>query len=141
MTLDEHKKQSKDSIMEDLYLRSDFRIHQLCKEKEALTRFMLSPQQLEGSGKIQLMKKLLQELKADGHRVLIFSQMTRVLDVLEEVLGLWGYQHLRLDGSTPVPERQELIDTYNNVGSAVKKREEMHKMAEANRAFAHFARF
>ncbi|PIP21697.1 MAG: 30S ribosomal protein S7 [Candidatus Nealsonbacteria bacterium CG23_combo_of_CG06-09_8_20_14_all_40_13] len=36
---------------------------------------------------------------------------------------------------------QELIDTYNNVGSAVKKREEMHKMAEANRAFAHFARF
>ena len=113
MTLDEYKKQSKDSIMEDLYLRSDFRIHQLCKEKEALTRFMLSPQQLEGSGKIQLMKNLLQELKADGHRVLIFSQMTRVLDVLEEVLGLWGYQHLRLDGSTPVPERQELIDTYN----------------------------
>jgi len=35
----------------------------------------------------------------------------------------------------------ELVDAYNNVGSAVKKREDTHKMADANRAFAHFARF
>lgn len=35
---------------------------------------------------------------------------------------------------------QELVDAYNNTGSAVKKREDVHKMAEANRAFAHFAR-
>lgn len=34
----------------------------------------------------------------------------------------------------------ELIDAYNNTGTAVKKREDTHKMAEANRAFAHFAR-
>jgi small subunit ribosomal protein S7 len=34
----------------------------------------------------------------------------------------------------------ELVDAYNNTGSAVKKREDTHKMAEANRAFAHFAR-
>jgi len=35
----------------------------------------------------------------------------------------------------------EFIDAYNNTGSAVKKREDTHKMAEANRAFAHFARY
>lgn len=35
----------------------------------------------------------------------------------------------------------ELVDAYNNTGTAVKKKEDMHKMAEANRAFAHFARF
>lgn len=35
---------------------------------------------------------------------------------------------------------QELMDAYNNTGTAVKKREDVHKMAEANRAFAHFAR-
>lgn len=35
----------------------------------------------------------------------------------------------------------ELVDAYNNTGTAVKKKEETHKMAEANRAFAHFARF
>jgi small subunit ribosomal protein S7 len=34
----------------------------------------------------------------------------------------------------------ELMDAYNNQGAAVKKREDVHKMAEANRAFAHFAR-
>jgi small subunit ribosomal protein S7 len=34
----------------------------------------------------------------------------------------------------------ELQDAYNNQGAAVKKREDVHKMAEANRAFAHFAR-
>jgi len=36
---------------------------------------------------------------------------------------------------------QELMDAYNNTGTAVKKREDVHKMADANRAFAHFARF
>ena len=36
---------------------------------------------------------------------------------------------------------QELVDAYNNTGAAVKKREDSHKMAEANRAFAHFARY
>ena len=35
---------------------------------------------------------------------------------------------------------QELMDAYNNTGAAVKKKEDVHKMAEANRAFAHFAR-
>ncbi len=35
----------------------------------------------------------------------------------------------------------ELVDAYNSTGSAVKKREDTHKMAEANRAFAHFARY
>lgn len=35
----------------------------------------------------------------------------------------------------------ELLDAYNNTGAAIKKRDDMHKMAEANKAFAHFARF
>lgn len=37
--------------------------------------------------------------------------------------------------------KDELLDAYNNTGTAMKKREELHKMAEANKAFAHFARF
>jgi small subunit ribosomal protein S7 len=42
----------------------------------------------------------------------------------------------------PMHERiaAELVDAYNNTGSAVKKKEDTHRMAEANRAFAHFAR-
>lgn len=37
--------------------------------------------------------------------------------------------------------KDELLDAYNSTGAAMKKREDMHKMAEANKAFAHFARF
>jgi len=35
----------------------------------------------------------------------------------------------------------EILDTYNSTGSAIKKKEVLHKMAEANKAFAHYARF
>lgn len=43
----------------------------------------------------------------------------------------------------PIAEKlaEELMDAYNKVGVAIKKREDTHRMAEANKAFAHFARF
>lgn len=44
------------------------------------------------------------------HRVLIFTQMTRMLDVLEQFLTYHGFAYLRLDGSTNVMERQRLMD-------------------------------
>lgn len=114
MTLDENRKNKREQVLEEVSEKSDFQIHQICKEHEALARFMLSPQQLYGSGKVQAMETLLRNLHVQGHRVLIFSQMTRVLDILQEVLDLWNYQYLRLDGSTPVATRQHLIDRYNS---------------------------
>lgn len=51
------------------------------------------------SGKMVLLDKLLTKLKADGHRVLIFSQMVRMLDILSDYMSLRGYLHQRLDGS------------------------------------------
>jgi len=55
---------------------------------------------------------------------------------------MWFVQSARSRKGIGMEDRiaQELIDAYNNTGSAVKKREEAHKMAESNRAFAHFAR-
>ena len=50
------------------------------------------------SGKMVLLDKLLARLKIDGHRVLIFSQMVRILDILSDYMSLRGYQHQRLDG-------------------------------------------
>jgi chromodomain-helicase-DNA-binding protein 1 len=50
------------------------------------------------SGKMVLLDKLLTKLKADGHRVLIFSQMVRMLDILSDYMSLRGYLHQRLDG-------------------------------------------
>ncbi|CAG4906239.1 unnamed protein product [Colias eurytheme] len=65
-------------------------------------------------GKLQTLAGLLRRLKAGGHRVLIFTQMTRVLDVLEAFLSLHGHAYLRLDGATRVDLRQPLVDRFNS---------------------------
>ncbi len=56
---------------------------------------------------------------------------------------MWFVQASRARSGMSMEDRiaQELMDAYNNTGTAVKKREDVHKMADANRAFAHFARF
>ncbi|EDO39324.1 predicted protein, partial [Nematostella vectensis] len=64
-------------------------------------------------GKLQTLDNLLRRLKAGKHRVLIFTQMTRMLDVLEKFLNYHGYVYLRLDGSTRVEQRQILMDRFN----------------------------
>lgn len=56
---------------------------------------------------------------------------------------MWFTQAARARSGMSMADRiaLELVDAYNNTGTAVKKREDTHKMAEANRAFAHFARY
>lgn len=69
------------------------------------------------SGKMVLLDKLLGRLKKDGHRVLIFSQMVRMLDILADYLVIKGYQYQRLDGTVASYTRKTLIDHYNAPGS------------------------
>ena len=69
------------------------------------------------SGKMVLLDKLLQRLKETGHRVLIFSQMVRMLDIISSYMRLRGYQHQRLDGSTPGPARHQAMEHFNAPGS------------------------
>ncbi len=64
-----------------------------------------------------VLDKLLRELQRQGSRVLVFSQMTRVLDILEDYCMWRGYQYCRLDGQTPHEERQAQIDNYNSPDS------------------------
>lgn len=64
-------------------------------------------------GKLQALDTLLRERSAGGHRVLIFTQMTRVLDILEIFLNLHGYRYLRLDGSTKIEQRQVVTERFN----------------------------
>ena len=64
-----------------------------------------------------LLDKLLRRLKEGGHRVLIFSQMVRVLDIVAEYMAARGYQHKRLDGSTPAPARHAAMEAFNAPGS------------------------
>lgn len=62
------------------------------------------------AGKLQTLHTLLRKLKIGGHRVLIFTQMTRMLDVLEQFLNYHGHIYLRLDGNTRVEQRQVSSD-------------------------------
>ncbi|XP_054919967.1 helicase domino isoform X3 [Dermacentor andersoni] len=64
-------------------------------------------------GKLQVLDKLLWQLRGGQHRVLIFTQMTRMLDVLEQFLNYHGHTYLRLDGSTRVDQRQALMERFN----------------------------
>jgi hypothetical protein len=64
-------------------------------------------------GKLQALASLLRTLHAGGHRVLIFSQMTRMLDILETFLSVQGYRYTRLDGATGLERRQYLVERFN----------------------------
>jgi E1A-binding protein p400 len=64
-------------------------------------------------GKLQELSNLLRTLKAGGHKALIFTQMTRMLDILEAFLNLYGYTYCRLDGSTKPEQRQILMQRFN----------------------------
>ncbi|KAJ1833649.1 ATP-dependent DNA helicase Hrp3 [Coemansia sp. RSA 2711] len=69
------------------------------------------------SGKMVLLDKLLAKLKAGGHRVLIFSQMVRMLDILADYMAMRGYAYQRLDGSVPSEVRKRSIEHFNAPGS------------------------
>ncbi|CAG9461080.1 unnamed protein product [Pedinophyceae sp. YPF-701] len=68
---------------------------------------------LEQSGKMQLMERLLSRLLDRKHKVLIFSQMTKMLDLIDVFLHDLGRVSVRLDGSTSWQTRQELMRRFN----------------------------
>jgi chromodomain-helicase-DNA-binding protein 4 len=71
----------------------------------------------KASGKLMVMQKMLRQLKDAGHRVLIFSQMTKMLDLLEDFLEGEGYKYERIDGGITGALRQEAIDRFNAPGA------------------------
>lgn len=74
-------------------------------------------QLIRGSGKLVLLDKLLTRLRETGHRVLIFSQMVRMLDILGEYLQKRHFPFQRLDGSIKGELRKQALDHFNAEGS------------------------
>ena len=68
---------------------------------------------IENCGKLNILDKLLPKLKEQGSRVLIFTQMTRILDILEDYCWFRKHSYCRIDGQTPHEERDTQIQEYN----------------------------
>ncbi len=103
-----------DYVREDMSYMSDFELHKLCPKYRCLRGYELSNQDILDSAKFTILDSLLAEKKESGDRCLIFSQFVIMLDIVEEFLKIKKYQYFRLDGTTAVSERQDMIDAYNH---------------------------
>lgn len=65
------------------------------------------------SGKVELLDRMLPKMKAAGHRVLMFTQMTKMMPILEDYFAYRGFASLRLDGSTTADEREKRMYMFN----------------------------
>lgn len=75
------------------------------------------PDVYRASGKFELLDRILPKLKATGHRVLLFCQMTQLMTIMEDYLNLRAFSYLRLDGTTKAEDRGELLRKFNNKNS------------------------
>jgi ATP-dependent helicase STH1/SNF2 len=69
------------------------------------------------AGKFELLDRVLPKFKATGHRVLLFFQMTQIMNIMEDFLRYRGMKYLRLDGSTKSDDRSELLKLFNDPNS------------------------
>ncbi|KAJ4822652.1 Protein CHROMATIN REMODELING 19 [Turnera subulata] len=105
-------------VIEELKSYNDYSIHQLLSHHGVNdAKGILSGKHVLLSAKCRALAELLPALKMRGHRVLIFSQWTSMLDILEWTLDIIGVTYRRLDGSTQVTDRQTIVDTFNNDAS------------------------
>ena len=74
---------------------------------------------VEASGKLAILDQLLKYLNDGSHRVLIFSQMTHMLDVLQDYLDFRGYSYQRLDGSIRGDDRFQAVETFQESSTFV----------------------
>ncbi|KAK9115698.1 hypothetical protein Sjap_014645 [Stephania japonica] len=102
-------------VIEEMKSYNDFSIHRLLVSYIGThAKGALQDEHVLLSAKCNALAELLPSLKKSGHRVLIFSQWTSMLDILEWALDVIGVTYRRLDGSTQVTDRQTIVDTFNN---------------------------
>ena len=69
---------------------------------------------IKNSGKLLVLDALLPKLKIQGHKVLLYFQMTKMMDIMEDYLAFRGFHYVRLDGSTSIEERNEKVTYYQD---------------------------
>lgn len=106
-------------ILQELLAYSDMEIHTLCAKNAVLNKFTLKNDEWMISGKVSKLVTLLKQFTAEGHRILIFSQFVMVMDILELVLQTIHMEFFRLDGTTKVEERQDMINEFCDAESTI----------------------
>jgi SWI/SNF-related matrix-associated actin-dependent regulator 1 of chromatin subfamily A len=101
-----------DIIYEELELYQDYQCHQLASKYRALKKYELKDHEWMDSGKVSALLALLKKYKENGDRALVFSQFTSVMDILGWVFDDHDINFMRMDGSTPIQERQSLMDVF-----------------------------
>lgn len=93
-------------------------LRKICNHPDLLTREISSHRAGYGdptkSGKMQVVKALLELWTSQGHRTLLFTQTRQMLDILEPFVGRMNMSYLRMDGSTQISQRQNLVSSFNN---------------------------
>ncbi len=105
-----------EKVLEEISGYSDFELNMYCLEYKdsvrALEEYILPSESLYSSSKMLELSVLLPQLIEDGHRILLFSQWTSLLDIFTVLLDDLNLTFLRLDGQTSVAERQGLIEKF-----------------------------
>ena len=110
-------------VQSELASYDDFSIHCICAEASmpGLRDLCLKPEVLYESAKFKELRKLLPDLvRTQGRRVLLFSQWTRLLDLMVELCNDLDLGTCRLDGNTPIAERQGMVAAFNDGTSSAK---------------------
>merc|ERR1719419_34351 len=71
-----------------------------------------SQDMIDCCGKMQVLFQLLHRLTSEGHKTLVFSQFTRILDIVGKSLKMKGYKYCQLDGRTKLDERQDMVEQF-----------------------------
>ncbi len=90
-------------------LTAILRLRQIC-----LAPSLAAPGSSDSSPKLDFLAEQLLELRDEGHSALVFSQFTSYLDIIEKGLKHHGLNYVRLDGSTPVAQRKNLVNSFQN---------------------------
>ncbi|KFY27843.1 hypothetical protein V493_03275 [Pseudogymnoascus sp. VKM F-4281 (FW-2241)] len=106
--------QPRDKILMEMKLLQDYYLHTWCLRYPCIKKFDTPDLTWMNSGKVDALIRLVKQYKENGDRVLVFSQFTLVLDVIEAVFQTELIQHTRFDGATKVNERQTLIDDFRD---------------------------
>jgi SNF2 family DNA or RNA helicase len=91
------------------------KLRNICNHPILLTDGWKPPEaDCDESGKLAHLRELMEEIIEGDHRALLFSQSTRVLDILEHLFKEWRVRSLRIDGGTPATQRSQLADEFNS---------------------------